>query len=88
MLLPPSQQMTQTHSNTSKKKNARFYSLADETALLKFLSTRKVSSGMNFSQSDWNAAAAKLNRDIIKTDGELRTFESCKAKYRQVKLIF
>ena len=75
--------MTQTN-NTSKKKNAKFYTLADETALLKFLSTRKVSAGMNFSQSDWNAAAATLNRDSIKPDAELRTFESCKAKYRQV----
>lgn len=72
--------------NTSKKKNARFYSLADETALLKFLSTRKASADMNYSQSDWNAAAAVLNRDNIKTDSELRTFESCKAKYRQVSL--
>jgi hypothetical protein len=78
--------MTQT--NTSKKKNAKFYTLADETALLKFLSTREASAGMNFSQSDWNAAADTLNRDTIKTDGELRTFESCKAKYRQVSLMF
>jgi hypothetical protein len=83
MLLPSPQQMTQTHT-TSKKKNAKFYTLADETALLKFLSTRKASAGMNFSQSDWIAAATTLNRDTIKTDGELRTFESYKAKYRQV----
>ena len=72
-----------TH-NATKKKNAKFYTVADETALLKFLTTRKASAGMNFSQSDWNAAATTLNRDSIKTDAELRTFESCKAKYRQV----
>ena len=85
MLLPSPQEITQTHSTSpSKKKNAKFYTLSDETALLKFLSTRKASTGMNFSQSDWIAAAATLNRDTIKTDGELRTFESYKAKYRQV----
>ena len=70
--------------NKSKKENSR-YTLAEEAALLAFLNTRKVSAGngtMNFKQSDWKAAADILNKD--KTNGEMRTCESYRAKYRQV----
>ena len=73
--------------NRSKKENVR-YTLAEEIALLAFLNTRKVSAdngtttAMNFKKSDWKAAADMLNKN--KTDGEMRTYVSCKAKYRQV----
>lgn len=63
------------------------YTLAEETALLAFLNTRKArpsaGNATGIKQLDWKAAAALLNKN--KPDDELRSYESYKAKYRQVR---
>lgn len=81
-----------THNLTKERVK---YTLADETALLKFLNSRKacasngsgiISTNFTGKQADWKAAATMLSG--VKTDGGItgqRTSESCRAKYRQVK---
>jgi hypothetical protein len=80
-----------THNLAAKERVK--YTLADESALLTFLNTRKagvsngsgIVSSTNFKQADWKAAATMLNS--VKTDSGVpgtRTSESCRAKYRQV----
>ena len=73
-------------SGMATKKNAN-WTLADKTALLDFLIEHKSEGDSGgFKKPTWTAAAVEVNKSV--TIGGRKTFDSCKSKFRSVRLFF